>query len=73
MGFEVQFLSEDWITVIKRQNKVGYIYGYEWGINSSTAQLLAKDKEATYEILSRNHINAIEHKLFSITIGKPNI
>ena len=34
MRFEVQFLSEDWITIIKRQNKVGYIYGYEWGINS---------------------------------------
>lgn len=64
IGFEVQFLSESWITVIKKGSSIHYIYGYEWGLNSSTAQLIAKDKEAAYEILSQNHINAIEHKLF---------
>lgn len=64
MNFEIQFLSEDWITMIRCNQKVHYIYGYEWGINSSTSQLIAKDKEAAYEVLSMNHINAMEHKLF---------
>jgi len=64
MNFEVRFLSEEWITMICYNQKVHYIYGYEWGINSSTSQLIAKDKEATYEVLSQNHISAMEHKLF---------
>jgi len=64
LDFSVQFLSEDWIIHLQKDNKIHYIYGYEWDINSATAQLIAKDKTATSEILSLNKINAIEHKLF---------
>jgi len=64
LGFDTQFLSEDWVICLMKNNKIHYIYGYEWGINSATAQLIAKDKTATYEIMSQNQIKAIEHKLF---------
>jgi glutathione synthase/RimK-type ligase-like ATP-grasp enzyme len=64
LKFEVQFLSEDWIICLTKGDKVHYIYGYEWGINPATAQLIAKDKTAMYEILAQNQIKAIEHKLF---------
>ena len=64
MGFTVQFLSEDWITVLCKENITHYIYGYDWGLNPSSAQLIAKDKTAAYEILKLNNIKAIEHKLF---------
>jgi glutathione synthase/RimK-type ligase-like ATP-grasp enzyme len=64
LGFEAQFLSEDWIICLKHNSQTYYVYGYEWGLNSATTQLIAKDKTAAYEILSQNQINAIEHKLF---------
>jgi len=64
LRFDAQFLSEDWIICLKKGNQTHYIYGYEWGLNSATTQLIAKDKTAAYEILSQNQINAIEHKLF---------
>lgn len=64
LGFDAQFLSEDWIICLKKDSKIHYIYGYEWGINSATAQLIAKDKAAMYDILAQNQVKAIEHKLF---------
>ena len=64
LDYDIQFLSEDWIIVLMQNEKTHYIYGYEWGINSATAQLIAKDKTAAFEILSQSHIKAIEHKLF---------
>ena len=64
MDFKAQFLSEDWITVLRKGNIIHYIYGYDWGLNPSSAQLIAKDKTAAYEILKIHNINAIEHKLF---------
>ena len=64
MEFDVQFISEDWIITITKANKAHYIYGYDWGINPASAQLLAKDKTAAFQILNSNNIKAIEHKLF---------
>jgi len=64
MDFNVELLSEDWIITISKAGKTHYIYGYDWGINPASAQLLAKDKTASYQIMDVNNIKAIEHKLF---------
>lgn len=64
LGFDALFLSDDWVIRLQKDDTVHHVYGYDWGINSATAQLIAKDKAATYEILSENKIKAVEHKLF---------
>ena len=63
LSFKAEFISEDWIIIITHNNKDSYIYGNHWSMNSATMQLIAKDKSATYDILSKNKIPAIEHKL----------
>ncbi|MFN8673633.1 MAG: hypothetical protein U0457_16315 [Candidatus Sericytochromatia bacterium] len=63
-NFQVNFLSKNWIIEITKDEKIYHIFGYDWDINSSTANLIAKDKAACYTLLSNKNIPSIEHILF---------
>jgi len=52
-AIDMQVFSDDWLIVLERACIRHYIYGYNWGINSSSAQLIAKDKSITHEILKK--------------------
>lgn len=64
LHFSLEFLSYDWIIRVRHKELVRHIIGYDWELNSSTAQLIAKDKSACYELLKSNQISSVEHKLF---------
>lgn len=57
------FLSKDWIIKLERDEKIAYIVGIRFSINSVTASSIAADKYATYEVLKDANIPIIEHKI----------
>lgn len=56
-------LSRDWIIKLERNNKIAYIVGTRFSINSITAASIASDKYATYEVLKNADIPIIEHNM----------
>ena len=59
-------LSYGWIRELKKEDKIHYIIRYQMDLNSTNAYRIAKDKYATYTILTENNIPMIEHyMLFS--------
>jgi glutathione synthase/RimK-type ligase-like ATP-grasp enzyme len=64
LDFDVEFLCYNWLIRIQKNNVVKHIMGYDWEINSSTSQLIAKDKSACYETLILQQVPSVEHKLY---------
>lgn len=64
LNYSVDYLCYNWLIRISKNGISKHIMGYDWEINSSTSQLIAKDKSACYEILISQQVPTIEHKLF---------
>ena len=58
-----KLLSYGWIRELKKDDKTCHIIGYQMDLNSANAYKIAKDKYATYAILSDNNFPIIEHKM----------
>lgn len=56
--------SYNWIFRLEKDNKVRYIFGYNFDINSSSVYQIANDKSATYDILNAAKIPAVPHIFF---------
>lgn len=56
--------SYDWIFRLSKNGKTAHIFGYQFELNSSTAQLICADKSATSDLLSHNHIPVVQHTFF---------
>ena len=63
-GFELQFLSGDWIAVLSRAGRRHVVMGYDLGLNGSAAARIANDKGATFEVLRAAQVPALEHRVF---------
>lgn len=63
-GIECNSFSYDWIFELKRDMRKNYIFGYQFGINSSTSVNICADKSATSEIFTHNNIPNVKHTLF---------
>jgi len=51
-GISITALSDDWIFVRERGAIRHVVFGYDLGLNPSTAHRIANDKAATFEILA---------------------
>ncbi len=63
-NIQITTFSQDWIIRLEKASMVKHIYGYDFELNSATAQMIAKDKSAVSDLLQFNHIPHVEHKLF---------
>jgi glutathione synthase/RimK-type ligase-like ATP-grasp enzyme len=63
-GFGLTRLSHDWILVLDAAHRQHTVFGYDIGLNSSTALRVCNDKAASFEVLSAAGIRMIEHRLF---------
>ncbi|MGB1206593.1 MAG: ATP-grasp domain-containing protein [Chitinophagales bacterium] len=61
---KIRRLSHDWIIQLSKNGKQAHILGYNFEINTATAQLIANDKSATSDLLAVNNVPSVEHKLF---------
>lgn len=61
----VRSFSDDWILELSKDDQKSFVYGYRFGINSSSAEGVAQDKVATYQVLDSNDIPAVPHVIVS--------
>lgn len=57
-------MSDDWIFLLEKNGLSHVVFGYDIGLNSSTAHRVASDKAATYELLNANGVPALEHYVY---------
>ena len=63
-GISITALSDDWIFVLERGAIRHVVFGYDLGLNPSTAHRIANDKAATFEILASEKVPALPHVVF---------
>lgn len=63
-GLQFQSFSHDWIMRLTWKGKHRHIFGYNFEINSATAQMIAGDKSAVTDILRLAKVPVVEHRLF---------
>jgi len=56
--------SYDWILQLRKNEQIGYIYGYKFNVNSSASAMICDDKCATSEILQNAGIPVVEHHFY---------
>lgn len=62
-NIECTFISNDWVIVLEKDNKIRTITGYKFDLNKASISKIFDDKYATYELLSLYNIPVVEHKL----------
>lgn len=62
-GIEMTALSYDWILRLRKGQVVRHVYGFNFELNSATAQLIADDKSAVADLLALAGVPHVEHKL----------
>ncbi len=63
-GVVLESFSYDWIFHLSKNEKTAHIFGYQFGNNSATSQLICADKCATSDILLFNGVPAVKHDFF---------
>lgn len=61
--------SYDWIFCLQKDDKVAYIFGYQFDKNSAAAYLICSDKCSTSDLLKVNQIPVVEHTFFMSPIN----
>ncbi len=62
-GIRVAAYHGDWVLTLSKGARSEHVFGYDFSLNSTAAQQIAKDKAATYSILSTARVPAVEHEL----------
>lgn len=72
-GIEKVDISYDWISILKKGNRVKKLIDYNFYLNNQTSVRLAKDKYSTYELLHYYKIPILEHKVLFNEKIMPNV
>jgi D-alanine-D-alanine ligase-like ATP-grasp enzyme len=68
-GITCQSFSYDWIFRLTRAGKSTHVFGYQFEINPSTAQLICSDKSAASDLLISSGIPTVAHTFFMSPIN----
>lgn len=60
----LQALCDDWVFVLEGRGRRHVVFGYDLGLNRSSALQVANDKAATYQCLTLAGLPGVEHRLF---------
>lgn len=60
---EYQELSDDWIIKLKKNNKIRFIVGYKFDLNTQALSEICNDKYALYTVLSSENLPIIESQI----------
>ncbi|WP_047309511.1 ATP-grasp domain-containing protein [Rhodopseudomonas palustris] len=63
-GVDVTLELDGWLIVLAKGDARHFIYGYDFGLNSSVTHRLANDKAATADILAAAGVACVPHRLF---------
>lgn len=56
-------LCDDWVFCLEHRGAVAHVVGYDFGLNTATAKLLAADKAAASAVLSHAGVACVDHQL----------
>jgi glutathione synthase/RimK-type ligase-like ATP-grasp enzyme len=62
--YQLASFSQDWILRLVKDGVARHIFGYNFEINSATAQLTAGDKAAVSDLLAHLGVPHVEHRIF---------
>jgi len=65
MGLTIDFMCDNWVISLRKNKTTKYIFGYNFGLNSSTSKMICDDKYACSEILSKNNVSCIPYEFFN--------
>jgi glutathione synthase/RimK-type ligase-like ATP-grasp enzyme len=65
MGLTIDFMCDNWVISLRKNKTTKYIFGYNFGLNSSTSKMICDDKYACSEILSKNNVSCIPYVFFN--------
>ena len=71
-NIEINYLADNWIILLKKNNKIKQIFGYNFDINSCMSKMNCDDKHACSLILSQYDIPNIPCDFFSIYVYLEN-
>lgn len=60
-NINLTFLSDNWLMVLEKNNKIRYIEGYKFDLNSHALGNILDDKGLFFDLLSLKHLPIIEH------------
>jgi D-alanine-D-alanine ligase-like ATP-grasp enzyme len=63
-NLKLSSFSQDWILRLEKGGAARHVFGYNFEINSATAQLLAGDKGAVSDLCQHLNIPHVEHRIF---------
>jgi glutathione synthase/RimK-type ligase-like ATP-grasp enzyme len=63
-GIKLTAFSADWIFCLQTSRRTGYVFGYDFTLNSASAKMISKDKAATSDLLSFHGVPRVEHRIF---------
>lgn len=63
-GISIRSFSGDWIFRLQSGTTSSYVFGYDFALNTATAQMIGDDKAAAAELLADAGVPVIEHRLF---------
>lgn len=72
-GINIESFSHDWIIKLEKNEKIGYIMGYQFGLNSASVNSICCDKSAASEIMQSFKIPHVEHYFFMSPINQKYI
>jgi glutathione synthase/RimK-type ligase-like ATP-grasp enzyme len=61
---QLSSFSQDWLLRLERGAKTAHILGYNFELNSATAQMIAGDKSAISDLMAHIGLPHVEHRLF---------
>jgi len=56
--------SYDWILRLQKEERLGYVFGYNFGVNNSTSARICDDKSAASDVLIYSGVPTVEHLFF---------
>jgi len=64
LKIQIQSFSDDWAFRLEKDEKVRYIYGYRFGLDSGSVQQICNDKAIMSDLLDFYQIPAVKHFFF---------
>ena len=73
LGIKVTLLSDNWLTVLEKDNEIHYIQGYKFDLNNHGIGNIMDDKGLFHDLLCFKKLPIIEHKTIFEVYDKEDI
>ena len=73
LGIKVTLLSDNWLTILEKDNEIHYIQGYKFDLNNHGIGNIMDDKGLFFDLLRYKNIPIIEHNVIFKDYDKKDV